>query len=58
VLAQYWAMGEFDGCVIFEVPDDTTAAAQLLSLGKLGNVRTRTLQVFDESEFTRLVAST
>lgn len=42
VIAQYWAIGEFDGCVIFETPDDQSAAALLLTLGQDGNVRTKT----------------
>lgn len=56
VIFQYWAIGEFDGCVVFEAPDAATAAAQLIALGKLGNVRTRTLQVFDEHEFSQVTA--
>lgn len=47
----YWAVGEFDGAFAFEVPDEATATRLLLSLGKLGNVRTRSLRVYDESEF-------
>ncbi len=57
VVAQYWSLGEFDGCVVFEAPDAATGAALLLQLGKLGNVRTRSLQVFDESEVGTIVNS-
>lgn len=49
--ALYWAVGEFDGAFVIEVPDDATATRLLLALGKLGNVRTRTLRVYNESEF-------
>lgn len=56
IVSQYWAIGEVDGCVVFEVPDEATAAAQLLALGKLGHVRTRSLRVYDEREFERIVA--
>lgn len=52
---QYWATGEFDGCVVFETPNDETAARLLLTLGKAGNVRTQTMQLFDEREFTSIV---
>lgn len=55
VLHQFWSLGEFDGCVIFEAPDDDTAAALLLALGRDDNVRTRTLQVFDQAEFTKIL---
>jgi uncharacterized protein with GYD domain len=54
VEATYWALGEFDGAIIFQAPDQQTAARLLLQLGKEGNIRTKTLQVFDETEFTAL----
>jgi uncharacterized protein with GYD domain len=50
VVAQYWATGEADGCVVFEAPDAETATSLLLALGKKGNVRTRTLQVWSADE--------
>lgn len=56
VLSQYWAVGEVDGCIIFEAPDDETAAALLLALGQLGNVRTRSLRIYDGAEFLRITA--
>lgn len=56
VISQYWAIGEADGCIVFEVPNEETAAALLLKLGKLGNVRTRSLRVFDDAEFARITA--
>jgi len=54
VLAQYWALGEADGCVIFEAPDEETSGALLLALAQAGNVRTRTLRVYDEHEFAQM----
>jgi uncharacterized protein with GYD domain len=56
VLSQYWALGDFDGCIIFESPDDTTGTALLLALGRLGNVRTHTLSIYNEQEFSKLLA--
>jgi uncharacterized protein with GYD domain len=55
VIAQYWAVGDVDGCVVFEVPDEEVAAALLLRLGRAGNVRTRSLRVYNEQEFGRIV---
>lgn len=55
VVGMYWSTGEFDGCILFEVPDAKTGASLLLQLNKLGNVRTRTMQVFDEGEFSGIV---
>ena len=57
VLSQYWALGNVDGCVMFESPDDQTAAALLLKLGKEDNVRTSTMRVFDAEEFASIVNS-
>lgn len=58
VLSQYWSVGEIDGCLVFEVPDETTAAALLLSLGKQGNVRTRTLRLYTSDEFQEVLSKT
>ncbi|MCP4190045.1 MAG: GYD domain-containing protein [Planctomycetaceae bacterium] len=57
VLSQYWALGEIDGVVVFECPDDNTAAALMLKLGKEDNVRTRTTRVFDAAEFENIACS-
>lgn len=56
VLHQYWALGEVDGCVIFECPDDKTAASLLMKLGQADNARTRTMRVFDAAEFESIIA--
>jgi uncharacterized protein with GYD domain len=56
VISQYWLVGEVDGCVVFEAPDDQAASALLLSLARLGNVRTRTLRVYDTKEFEGILA--
>ncbi len=55
--ALYWAVGEYDGAVVFEAPDENTATALLLDLGSKGNVRTRTLRVFDADEFGKIIKS-
>ena len=57
VLNQYWALGEVDGCFIFECPDDKVAATLLLQLGKQDYVRTRTMRVFDATEFGNIVSA-
>ena len=58
VLCMYWAVGEADGCIVFEAPNEATGASLLLSLGKHGNVRTRTMRVFDADEFRGIVDAT
>jgi len=46
----YWTIGQYDIATIVEAPDDATLTALLLSVGKLGNVRTQTLRAFSASE--------
>lgn len=55
VLSQYWAVGEADGCVVFEVPDEQTAARLLVGLSQKGNVRTKTLRVYNAHEFAQVL---
>ena len=58
LVSQYWAVGEADGCVIFESPDEETAASLLLMLAKDGNVRTRAMRVYDTQEFQQVMSKT
>ena len=52
----YWTVGAHDGVVIFDAPDDETAAATLWSLAGLGNVRTQSLRAFGRSEIESVVS--
>ena len=56
LLSQFWSVGEVDGCVLFEVPDEETGARLLLALAKDGNVRTRTMRLYDTQEFQQVLA--
>jgi uncharacterized protein with GYD domain len=51
----YWTSGQYDMVVIAEGPDDALAAV-LLSVAKLGNVRTQTLRAMDLEAFQRVLA--
>lgn len=53
----YLTLGDYDYVVVFEAPDDETAARYLLTLGAAGNVRSKTLKAFTRDEFEKLVAS-
>jgi uncharacterized protein with GYD domain len=53
----YWAIGEADGAVIFDAPDEETAVSLLLQLTHNGFVRTRTMRVFGAEEFEKIVAN-
>ncbi len=52
----YWTLGDYDGVLIFDAPDDETAAAMLLHLGAMGNVQTTTVRAFNAAEMDKIVA--
>lgn len=51
----YWTIGQYDVVTIVEAPDEGALTALLLSVGKLGNVRTQSLRAFSADEFSRIV---
>jgi uncharacterized protein with GYD domain len=53
----FMTRGEFDLLFIYEAVDDATAARFTLSLGMLGNVRTRTMKAFSEAAYREIIAS-
>lgn len=48
-------MGRYDGVIIADFPDDTTAAQAVLTLAESGNVTTETLRAFTLDEFRDIV---
>src|SRR5687768_14357996 len=56
VAAIYWTLGDHDGVLIFEAPDDETAATLLLHLGAAGNVHTATVRAFTAAEMDAILA--
>lgn len=56
VEGQYWAVGQYDGAVLFTVPDEDTAASMLLKLAREGFVRTCSQRLFDAKEFQAILA--
>ena len=52
----YWTLGEYDGVLVFEAPDDETATALMLQLSQAGNVKTNTIRAFAASEFDKILA--
>jgi len=55
LISQTWTVGQYDGCVIFEAPDETTGTSLLIKLAKDGNVRTETMRCYDNQEFANIV---
>ena len=51
----YWTLGQYDLAGVLLAPDEATAAALVLNLGRLGNVRTTMLRAFDAEEFAGIV---
>lgn len=56
VESAYWTLGTYDGVFVISAPDDATAAALTLKLGRDGNVRTTMLRAFDAGEFGEVLA--
>lgn len=55
VTGVYWTLGDHDGVLIFEAPDDETAATLLLHLGAAGNVHTTTCRAFTAAEMDQIL---
>ncbi len=51
----YWTLGDHDGVLIFEAPDDETATTLLLHLGVAGNVHTTTCRAFTAAEMDKIL---
>jgi uncharacterized protein with GYD domain len=55
VTGQYWTLGSFDGVTVWEAPNEEAAAAALLHLGSLGNIRTQTARAFNAAEMQKIL---
>ncbi len=53
----FMTMGHYDMVVVYEAPDDETAARFTLTLAMKGNVRTETLKAFPEAAYRELFRS-
>ena len=58
VTGMYWTLGDHDGVLIYEAPDDEAATAILLHLGSLGNVHTSTVRAFNAAEMDGVLKRT
>lgn len=52
----YWTLGDRDGVLIFQAPDDETATAFLLHIGAMGNVHTTTVRAFTAADMDKVLA--
>jgi uncharacterized protein with GYD domain len=53
----FMTMGDHDLIITYDAPDDAVAARFTLLLGKLGNVRTKTLKAFPEEAYRQIMNS-
>ena len=51
----YWTLGQYDGIVLLEAPDDETAAALLHRLSSKGSVRTQAMRGFSAEEMQTIL---
>lgn len=56
VKEMYWTLGDQDGLILLDAPDDASVTAALLQLGALGNVQTTTQRAFTASEMDAIAA--
>lgn len=54
----YWTLGDYDGLLILEAPDDETATTAMLHLGAMGNVHTTTVRAFNAAEMDKILSKT
>jgi uncharacterized protein with GYD domain len=57
LISFYYTVGKYDFVFLTEFPTDELATQFLMSLGRLGNVRTSTLGAYSESEGIKLTNS-
>ncbi len=52
----YLTMGHYDIVIVYEAPNDESAAKGALAVGSRGATRTETLRAFTEDEYRKIVA--
>ncbi|MFI5183164.1 MAG: GYD domain-containing protein [Vicinamibacteria bacterium] len=55
LIAYYATMGQYDGVVVYRMPDDVAAASFILSTMSMGNVRSETMRAFGEDEYRQIL---
>ena len=55
--AFYLTMGGHDGVLVIDMPSDDAMAKFVLNTARQGNIRTTTLQAFDEGDYRKIIGS-
>ncbi len=58
VVQLFWTLGQYDGVLVMDMPDEATATAALLRIAAQGYIRTEALRAFETEEFQSIVAKT
>ena len=53
----FYTLGKYDFVMVVEVPSDDDMMAILLCLGTMGNIRTRTMKAWTESEGAKIITA-
>ena len=53
----YYTLGKYDFVAIVDVPKDEDAVAILLCIGSMGNVRTKTMKAWTESDAMSVIST-
>ena len=53
----YWTLGNFDGVIIFEAPNESVATAAMLHVASRGYVQTSTSRAFDAGEMEKILGT-
>ena len=56
-IENYLTMGDYDHVLVWEAPDDETAARFMLTVGSAGNIRTKTLKAFPRDQAQSILRS-
>jgi len=57
IKAFYLTLGQYDGVIVSEAPNDEIVASRLLQTASQGNLQTETLRAFTESEYRKIIAA-
>lgn len=51
-----WTLGQFDGFIVCEAPDEETVTALMMHLGAAGNVTTQTSRAYAADEIEKVIS--
>ena len=54
-ISTYLTLGAYDGVIVAEFPTPQAALSVMLSISKLGNIRTTTLTAFPDKEVVKII---